>query len=850
MKKLLFISSLVVFSSLWAQEVNDNVEEVTVVGSRSEARSPQDTFSPVDVISGSEFQNNGDTDFNNLMRNLVPSFSVNDQPISDAASVMRPANLRGMSPDHTLVLVNGKRRHRGSVLTWLGAYISDGAQGPDLSAIPASALKSVEVLRDGASAQYGSDAIAGVINFNLNDSAEGGFMEYRKGQYSEGDGDQSYVMGNFGMPFGDGFANLSFEFGNQQSTVRAVQRDDAATLIADGYQGVPDPAMPWGRPFIKDDLKTFLNFRTSYMSGELYGHANYNSKTVDGTFYYRNPTNRGAVYSNDGGATMLIGDLAPNDGIDCPVVAFNGSTPDPVAWAAVQADPNCFAFQELIPGGFTPRFGADVEDMSMLIGYDGEFANGVTYDFSYYYGYNEADEFLNNSVNASYGPSTPRNFDVGAEQQQEKNFNADFTYQASDTVFLAFGYEARTEEYTLVAGQPESYLDGGLASQGFSLSSNGYPGFPMAAAGSWDRNNKALYGDLEWDIDSKLRIGLAYRWEDYDTFGTTENYKLGFNYKAAPNFGFRGTFSTGFKAPTPGQSNAKKVSTVFNSSGDLVNEGVIPSTLPLARLYGGEELKPEESINRSFGMFGSEQYSFLPNPVDWTIDVYSIAVDGRLALSRNFSLTDEDIAELVAAGVPGAGDFPTFRFFTNDFATKTKGFDLTATTETEDFGGSTIWTANWSKNNVDVTNAGSAIDALAEQSFKGVTPDNRGNFAANHRNGNWGLLVRSSYWGEWFDTWQKAYLGSPAVFEGVWLFDLEGSYDFGETTMSFGINNVFDNSGDKVTDANKCPTVDNCQNEFGLTNDIYQGILGQVYSELAPMGISGRYAFLRFRYNF
>ena len=173
MKKLLFISSLVVFSSLWAQEVNDNVEEVTVVGSRSEARSPQDTFSPVDVISGSEFQNNGDTDFNNLMRNLVPSFSVNDQPISDAASVMRPANLRGMSPDHTLVLVNGKRRHRGSVLSWLGAYISDGAQGPDLSAIPASALKSVEVLRDGASAQYGSDAIAGVINFNLNDSAEG-----------------------------------------------------------------------------------------------------------------------------------------------------------------------------------------------------------------------------------------------------------------------------------------------------------------------------------------------------------------------------------------------------------------------------------------------------------------------------------------------------------------------------------------------------------------------------------------------------------------------------------------------------------------------------------------------------
>ena len=401
-KKFLILSTFILSSVfVEAQDSADaqNVEEVTVVGSRSEARSPQDTFSPVDVISGSEFQNNGDTDFANLMRNLVPSFSVNDQPISDAASIMRPANLRGMSPDHTLLLVNGKRRHRGSVLTWLGAYISDGAQGPDVSAIPASAIKSVEVLRDGASAQYGSDAIAGVINFNLNDNSEGGFLEYRYGQYGEGDGEQSYLMGNYGLPMGDGgFFNTSFEYGSQDATVRAVQRDDAAGLIADGYQGVPDPAMPWGRPIVDDDLKAFFNFRAPMGGGEFYGHGNYNSKHVDGTFYYRNPTNRGAVYSNDGGATMLIGDLTPNDGQTCPTVAFTGSTPDPVAWAAVQADPNCFNFQELIPGGFTPRFGADVEDRSVLLGFDGEFENGMTFDFSYYYGYNEADEFLNLSL--------------------------------------------------------------------------------------------------------------------------------------------------------------------------------------------------------------------------------------------------------------------------------------------------------------------------------------------------------------------------------------------------------------------------------------------------------------------
>ena len=847
-KKFLILSSYILSSVFVdAQDSADaqNVEEVTVVGSRSEARSPQDTFSPVDVISGSEFQNNGDTDFANLMRNLVPSFSVNDQPISDAASIMRPANLRGMSPDHTLLLVNGKRRHRGSVLTWLGAYISDGAQGPDVSAIPASAIKSVEVLRDGASAQYGSDAIAGVINFNLNDNSEGGFLEYRYGQYGEGDGEQSYLMGNYGLPMGDGgFFNTSFEYGSQDATVRAVQRDDAAGLIADGYQGVPDPAMPWGRPIVDDDLKAFFNFRAPMGGGEFYGHGNYNSKHVDGTFYYRNPTNRGAVYSNDSGETMLIGDLTPNDGQTCPTVAFTGSTPDPVAWAAVQADPNCFNFQELIPGGFTPRFGADVVDRSVLLGFDGEFENGMTFDFSYYYGYNEADEFLNNSVNASYGPNTPRDFDVGAEQQEENNLNADFTYQYSDTIFIAFGYEHRTEEYSLVEGQPESYLDGGLATQGFSLSSNGYPGFPAAAAGSWQRENDAVYLDYENDFSDNLRLGAALRFEDYDTFGNTSNYKFGFNYKFSDELGARGTFSTGFKAPTPGQANARKVSTVFDSSGDLVNEGVIPSTLPLAVLYGGKVLQPEEAENISLGFFGSW------GEVDFTADFFRIVVEDRLVVSANFALSDTDIADLIAQGVPGAGDFPTFRYFTNDFDTKTNGFDLNASFETENYGGTTYWNASWSQNKVEITDAGANIDALAELSFKGVTPDDRGNFTANHFNGNWRVLGRASYWGEWFDTWQNAYLGSPGQFGATWVFDMEVAYDMGNSSVMMGINNVFDNVGDSVTKVNACPVGGSCANEFDITDDVYGGILGQVYSELAPMGISGQFLYLRYRYNF
>ena len=230
------------------------------------------------------------------------SYNVNDQPISDAATLVRPVNLRGLAPDHTLVLVNGKRRHRASVITWLGNGISNGSQGPDTSAIPAMALKSVEVLRDGAAAQYGSDAIAGVINFLLKDDNEGGSLEIRAGETGEGDGFQYAIAGNIGFSIGEnGFGNLTLEYGESDDTSRSTQRADAASLIADGYPDVPTPAMIWGRPIIDDDIKFFGNFGYD-LSGEteLYGHVNYASKTVDGGFFYRNPTNRGAVYSNDG----------------------------------------------------------------------------------------------------------------------------------------------------------------------------------------------------------------------------------------------------------------------------------------------------------------------------------------------------------------------------------------------------------------------------------------------------------------------------------------------------------------------------------------------------------------------
>ncbi|MEC7690763.1 MAG: TonB-dependent receptor plug domain-containing protein, partial [Pseudomonadota bacterium] len=209
--------SMLASVNAYAQESEEaaakDVEKIAVVGTRAAPRSVGDSPVPVDIISSDEFQNQGATDMVSMMQTVVPSFNVNDQPINDASTLVRPANLRGMASDHTLVLVNGKRRHRSAVITFLGGGLSDGAQGPDISVIPSSALKQVEVLRDGAAAQYGSDAIAGVVNFVLKDADEGGMFEARYGSYYEGDGDMMQVSGNIGLPLSEkGFINLSAEY--------------------------------------------------------------------------------------------------------------------------------------------------------------------------------------------------------------------------------------------------------------------------------------------------------------------------------------------------------------------------------------------------------------------------------------------------------------------------------------------------------------------------------------------------------------------------------------------------------------------------------------------------------------
>ena len=803
---------------------DEAIEEVVTIGTRGKPRSATDSVAPVDVISASDFVSQGGVDTSNLLRNVVPSFNVNDQPISDAATLVRPANLRGLAPDHTLVLVNNQRRHRSSVITWLGNGLADGSQGADVAAFPSLALQSVEILRDGAAAQYGSDAIAGVINFNLKNADSGGTVEVKYGQYSEGENQYSIAV-NQGFSMGEnGFLNLTAEWAEAEATDRSVQRDDAAALIAAGIQNVSNPAQVWGTPEIDGDIKLWANFGSELSNGmEFFGHANYNKKDVLGGFYFRNPSNRGGVYA-DGNGNLLFGDLTGNGTGGCPT-----NIPSTIAgltspeFAAAQANPNCFHFTDVITGGFTPNFGGEITDSSLYAGLRGEMANGWTWSVSGYYGENVADFVINNTVNASLGAATPRNFNPGDYEQKDLGINIDFGKQLSDTVYLALGAEWREEEFGIVAGQRESYIDGGLGTQGFSTSTNGFPGFSPAIAGTWDRANTSLYADLEWQASDDLLIAAAVRFEDFDDFGSTTNGKLGFNYTVSDSAGIRGTVSTGFKAPTPGQSNASNISTSI-VNGVLTNQGVIPSTSAVARLRGGGELQPEESTNLTLGAY------FTLGAVDLTVDYFDIDVDDRLNLSSDFALTDAERMALAGQGID-ASDIADFRFFTNQFDTNTSGFDIVATWNSEWLNGDTTWSVAYNYTDTEVTRRdASLLNDARRQVIEDGVPGTRWNFTANHQLDKARVLVRVSHYGGYYDREADGVFGSNT------LLDLEAGYTYSDNLdLVLGVRNLTDEQGDFARDVGGF--------DFGA-------ILGLEYSQFTPFGINGTFFYGKATYNF
>ena len=806
-------------------------EQVVVVGSRARPRSVTASPVPIDAIPVGDVMSQGATTLDYQLRNLVPSFNVATHPISGAASLVRPASLRNLAHDHTLVLVNGKRRHRSAVLVWFGG-VTDGTQGPDISSIPSIALRQVEVLRDGASAQYGSDAIAGVMNFLLKDAAEGGSLEFNTGGYGAGDGGAYNVAGNVGLPLGDnGFANLSLEYGNAGPTDRSVQRADAAALIAAGNTAVADPAQPWGNTTSEDDLKLFGNFGRLHANGvQLYGHANYAHRTSFQGFYYRNPNTRANIFSLDGGGTLLVGDvLDARDGVrdgsaGCPTVTITDHRPDPTALAQVFDDPNCFSFQEIARGGFTPSFSGVITDVSAVTGVRRTTPGGLTWDASAGYGAHQADFFLYNTVNASLGPETPRDFDPGLYRQAEVNLNVDVSWAASDLVNLAVGAEWRDERFTIRAGERSSWEVGPFAAQGFVSGSNGLPGFPDYTAGTWTRANAALYGDLELRTpDDRGTLGGALRVERFDVFGATVNGKVSARYGLADAVSVRGGVSTGFRAPTPGQQNTFNVQSTINPETlDLVDSATVPSTFRAAELRGGRPLDPETSTNATAGLVVDTGAFTL------TADYFQVDVSNRLALSQNFTLGAHERAQLLSEGITSARTLAFFRFFINDFSTRTRGLDVVSTWTPAGRGGATVVSLALNRTRTEVT-ADSALlgpgDVLALE--RGV-PETRWNVAVNRRVGRVGLLGRLHWFGSWVDHLDaRSARGAAAqVLGGRFILDVEAGVALADdVTLAGGGQNVLNTYSDRM--------------------DLFATRFGLPYSQFTPWGLSGGYYYAR-----
>jgi len=863
------------------------MEEVVITGSRVPGRTATDSVVPVDVISGEDFESIGGGDMDDMLRNLLPSYNVTRQPISDAATIVRPANLRGLPPDNTLVLINGKRRHRASVIAELGGSLSAGSQGPDVSVIPAIALQRVEVLRDGAAAQYGSDAIAGVLNFQLKENAEGMSFEARTGAYFEGDGDSSQLAANVGLPLGDrGFASFSAQWKQADATSRSTQRTDAAGLIATGLTSVANPAQVWGAPEVDNDYAMFVNWGIDLTdTQELYGFANYAERDVLGGFFFRNPNARSNVFTGSDLAgntiraimdTNLTGQTGQTS--NCPVVASpGGSTYDGFVSSSLPA--NCKVANEIYPGGYTPAFGGGVQDASILVGLRGLMDNGLGYDISYYLGKNESNYQISNTWNPSLGITSKTSFDLGRYVQQDHSLNFDFNYPIAVEAFasdlnIAFGGEYRVEEFEIVTGEVDSWDAGDFAFQNsnfhadgvtplvpMSIGAHGFAGFSPNQAGAFARANYAFYVDMEADITDQWLVALAGRFEDFDDFGTTSNYKLATRFNVTDDVSLRGSYSTGFRAPTPGQSNVTKVSTI-TVDGVLQQRGQIPPTNPIAQFLGAEPLKPEDATNFTLGVAWN-----VTQDLTVTADYFSIELKDRIAQTGTIDISGQpvptgvgctalstNLAEcLQELGVPGASDLSSVSFFTNDFRTTTTGVDLVATYFMDwDNAGTTSFSAAWNRTETEVDDAGSEVSRDRVAELENYNPENRGIFSATHNMGALRLMIRASYYDEWVD---GNYSGDPVAaaagaagnayaldcqvnrdhcYGDQWILDFEAGYTFNERySVIVGANNFTDEAGE-VEMGNLDGTVGS----------------GNTYPTGSPFGSDGGYYYVRFRANF
>jgi iron complex outermembrane receptor protein len=775
------VLALAIASQAQAQQggvppTSTDVETVVVTGTRRVDRTAFESAAPVDVVSQEALKSIVSDEIMTKLAATTPSFNVQRLPAADGQAFVRPATLRGLSPDQTLVLVNGKRRHRSAVLG------GRGQQGVDLAAIGTSGLDRIEVLRDGASAQYGSDAIAGVINVIL--SSKTGFEGYGQfGRYYAGDGDKTEIGGRYGFGLGQGGSLVAaLDYTKAEATSRTRQRPDAlAFQAANPTLKVPNPVQRWGQPD-REVWRGSLNLILPITDAiDAYGFVTYSDMTGVTDFNWRNP-------STDS--------------------SYRTSTVFP-GWSLSQ----------IYPTGFAPKFGQDETNRSVNGGLRGD-ALGWSWDLSAGWGEDRVDYVLGNSINASFGPQSPKRFDNGALIQKETTLNLDASRPLTWAFLakpanLALGLEAREETYEIKAGDRYSWDVGPGAAAGLPSGSNGFPGYAPSQTGSWDQTSYAGYVDLDLPLTDQFDVNVAVRHEDFSAFGQTTDGKLAARFEVTPNLALRGAVSTGFRAPTAGQINNTRTSQGLNTTTlQLFTAGRLSPVNPIAVALGGKPLQPEESQNLSLGVV-LRQGGFTAS-----VDYYRIDVDNRFAVSPNFTVTPALRAQLVAAGVPGADSLTTVSYFTNSFDTRTQGVDVVGAWRGALWGGRAGLTAAWNWNDTKVTRSKlTEVSRLARINLEDGLPQNAANVSFDYARGMFSGLVRARWSGEWTDAQANGAADLIQTFAGKTLIDLSVSAQVTPNIkLTVGAENLFDTYPDEAT---------------------FQASRGLIYSRNAPYDTDG-----------
>jgi len=747
------------------------IEKIQIISSRSlKERSVVDSPVPIDIISDDNIHSvSGTTDMTDILKTLIPSYTATPAT-GDGSAFVRSTSLRGTSSDQTLVLIDGKRRHRSALVQFFAPAAGNGSHASDVGMIPTIALKRVEVLRDGAASQYGSDAIAGVINFVTKDSSEGGVIELHYGQHYEGESSVKLAL-NKGLALGiNGFLNLSLEYADNDALSRGIIRPDTQALLNEGVTGIgkdtpfgDDPlTQTWGRPKSKA-LRMLINAGIELNDNQqLYGQFTYGDTAGRYRFFYRNPE-----------------------------IVSIGKSAHPV----IQQLLNLGYTGEISKVGFTPYLDGEQKDLSSIIGIKGEILGDTAYDLSISSGSNTLGYLLNNSINPSLGLTVDLQipqmvFNTGGYKQEEINVNADFSLPVSDNFNLAYGVEWRKETFTSIAGEINSYSDAyGNSSSGVS----GMRGIETKQSGSFSHKNYAAYVDLEQDLTDKLIMQYALRYENFSDFGSTSNWKVASNYGITDNVSLRAAISTGFHAPTPGQSNISSIITTFDGTGQQQEEGLIPATSVLAISLGGQELKVEKSDNYSIGISSS-----FDNKTALTLDYYHIAVDDRIYRTGNILIEDNPL-------------FDSVSFYTNVLDVEHSGLDLVISSA-----------YNWQESittDIDFAYSYNEINVVQVREVNGKQPvsnstveDIENNFpnqrlilTTNTRlDNNWNIMLRASYYGSHYDERGTVDSSSDdnsaiqpgsqsAKIDSIIYFDAELAYQVNDVLkIKLGASNILD----------------------------------------------------------